>query len=149
MKINSSYAVPLSAERLWQAITDPEILKACLNSCYEVNRLDHGEYIALFHIKIGPVQNHYSAKLKIIDSNTIEKYKLQVSVKSDDQVTAEAKADVRLESMDEDNARINYSAEIVVYGPLAKIGALVIKPFAKKQIGYFFDRISEQVTKGR
>jgi len=149
MVIRSGYRVPLSADRLWRAITDPVILQNCLNSCHEVKRSEDGEYLAFFNIMLGPTKRHYSAQLKIADSAAIDNYQLEVSVEGDLNASAEAVADVRLESIDDQNTRISYFAEVVVYGWLDRFPSGLIKHFAKKQIGRFFERISEQVAKYR
>lgn len=149
IEIRSGHQVPLSADRLWKAITDPVILQNCLNNCYEVNRSEDGEYFAFFNIMLGPATRHYSAQLKIIDSAAIDSYRLEVSVEGDLNASAEAVADVRLEPIDDQNTRINYSAEVVVYGWLERFPSGLIKRFAKKQIGRFFDRVSEQAAKDR
>jgi len=147
MEIRSAHQVPLSADRLWQAITDPVILQNCLNSCYEVNRSEDGEYFAFFNIKLGPATRHYSAQLKIVDSAGIDNYRLEVSVEGDLSASAQAIADVRLESIDDQSARISYSAEVIVHGWIDRFPSRLIKHFAKKQISRFFERVSEQAAK--
>ena len=149
MEIRSGYQVPLSADRLWGAVTDPVMLQNCLNSCYEVNRSEDGEYFALFNIMLGPATRHYSAQLRIVDSSTIDSYRLEVSVEGDFNASAEAVAEVRLESIGDQSTRINYSAEVIVYGWLDRFPSGLIKRFAKKQIGRFFDQISEQAAKDK
>ncbi len=147
MEFSSSHQVPLSSDQLWQAITDPEVLRSCLRSCYEVRKSGDGEYSALFNIKLGPTKRHFSARLKILDSKAIENYRLVVSLDSDLDARAEAVADVKLESMADNNTRIHYSAEALVHGWLAHIlPALALKHFAKKQIGLFFNRVAENVN---
>ncbi len=147
MLICSSHQVPLSADKLWQAITDPVILQNCLNSCYEVNRTEDGEYSAFFNIKLGPTTRHYSAQLKIVESVAIDNYQLKVSVEGDLNTSAEAVADVGLESINDQTTCINYSAEVVVHGWLDHFPETLIRHFAKKQIGRFFDQVSVQVEK--
>ncbi len=146
MEICSAHQVTLSAGRLWQAITDPIILQDCLNSCYEVNQSEDGEYFAFFNIMLGPVTRHYSAQLKIVDSAATDHYRLEVSVEGDLNASAEAVADVRLESIDNQNTHIHYCAEVVVYGWLDRFPSGLIRHFAKKQIGRFFERVSEQAA---
>lgn len=98
---------------------------------------------------LGPVTRHYSARLRIVDRAAIDNYRLEVSVEGELNASAEAVADVRLESIDDQNTRIHYSAEVVVYGWLDRFPSGLIRGFAKKQIGRFFDRISEQAVQDK
>ena len=149
--ITSSHEVPLSRDELWKAITDPQILQACLKSCEEVQQPQAGEYAALFNIRLGPVKKHFVAQLNIIDSIAKDNYRLKVLVNTDFKAKAEATADVMLESLPGNNTRINYEATAVLYGWLAKFQSKLLEHFAKKQIGLFFDQVAEQAqnTTGR
>jgi carbon monoxide dehydrogenase subunit G len=48
-----------SRERVWAALNDPEVLKACIPGCETLEMLGDNEFQAVASNKIGPVQARF------------------------------------------------------------------------------------------
>ncbi|MYJ52151.1 MAG: hypothetical protein F4093_05725 [Gammaproteobacteria bacterium] len=142
LEFRSSHEVSLSPERLWQAMTDPSILQACLKGCHDVKRLGNDEYSASFEIRLGPFRKRFVVHLKVIDSATTNRYRLEAAVDTDFGAGAEGSARVDLQCLADGGTRIRYVAHAVMHGWLARAGAGMLRRLVERQVGLFFDRIA-------
>ncbi|MXZ80607.1 MAG: hypothetical protein F4Z15_04415, partial [Gammaproteobacteria bacterium] len=134
LEFRSSHEVSLSPERLWQAMTDPSILQACLKGCHDVKRLGNDEYSASFEIRLGPFRKRFVVHLKVIDSATTNRYRLEAAVDTDFGAGAEGSARVDLQCLADGGTRIRYVAHAVMHGWLARAGAGMLRRLVERQV---------------
>ncbi len=143
MDISGEFAIPASREQVWRALNDPEVLKACIPGCQEIEKASDTEFSARLVIKIGPVKVPFKGKVTLSDLDPPNGYKIA----GEGQGTAgfaRGEATVRLK--DDGGATVlAYQAQANVGGKLAQVGSRLLDATANKLAGEFFGKFSELV----
>ena len=67
MEMTGSQRIEASRERVWQALNDPEILKASIPGCERIEKLSDTEMAATVTLKVGPVKASFQGDVKLAD----------------------------------------------------------------------------------
>lgn len=76
MKISGSYEFSTSAQKVWEALTDPESLAGCIPGCEGMETVGEDEYRTVMTVGVGPVRGRYSAKITIADKVPFSSFRL-------------------------------------------------------------------------
>jgi carbon monoxide dehydrogenase subunit G len=141
MDMSGEYRIPAPRQRVWEALNDPEILKASIPGCEELNRLSDRDLEAKVRAKVGPVSATFNGKVTLSDLNPPASYRIAGEGKGGAAGFAKGGADVALA---EDGAEtiLRYNAKADVGGKLAQIGSRLIQGAARKMADDFFGRFS-------
>ena len=136
----------ISADRadVWTALNDPEVLKACIPGCQEVEKVSENELTAKVVQKVGPVKATFTGEVTLSDIVEGESYTISGKGKGGAAGGASGGAKVRLEDT-ADGTLLTYEAEAKVTGKIAQLGGRLIDGFAKKMADQFFDTFQQQV----
>jgi carbon monoxide dehydrogenase subunit G len=146
MEMSGEHRIPAPRERVWAALNDPEVLKASIPGCQELEKVSDTEMKAKVLAKVGPVKATFNGDVTL--SNIVAPASYTISGEGKGGVAGFAKggADVTLEE-DGDETILRYSAKAQVGGKLAQLGARLIDATAKQMAGQFFTAFAEQVRK--
>jgi carbon monoxide dehydrogenase subunit G len=122
MKMSGEYRIPASRQTVWEALNDPDILRACIPGCETLEKTSETELTAKVTIKIGPVKAKFGGKVTLSDLDPPNGY-----------------------SISGDGTILRYTAEAQVGGKLAQIGQRLIDGSANKLAGQFFAKFAETV----
>ena len=67
MDMQGSRMLAVNREQAWQALNDPEMLKACIPGCERFEASDADTYNMTAAIKIGPVAAHFNGRVQLSD----------------------------------------------------------------------------------
>src|SRR5258708_6536734 len=81
MKIEGSYEIPASPERVFQALTDPAVLQKCIPGCQELNKTGENQYSAKLSAGVGSIKSVFTATIAMEDLVPPTHYKLVVEGK--------------------------------------------------------------------
>ena len=56
MEMKGSHTIPASREKVWAALNDAEVLKACIPGCKDLDKKSDTEFSATVVAKVGPVK---------------------------------------------------------------------------------------------
>ncbi|MFN0039203.1 MAG: SRPBCC family protein [Burkholderiales bacterium] len=138
--------IPLPQQRVWEALNDPEILKACIAGCESIERVSDNEYKVAIMAAIGPVRAKFSGKLLLSDIHPPHSYSLAFEGSGGAAGFGKGSARVSLAS-DAQGTLLTYQATASVGGKLAQIGSRLIDGVAKKMADEFFAKFNATVTK--
>ena len=141
MDMTGEYRIPAPRQRVWEALNDPEILKAAIPGCEELNMLPGNEMEARVKAKVGPVSATFTGKVTLNDLNPPESYRIAGEGKGGAAGFAKGGAEVNL-AEDGADTILRYSAKADVGGKLAQIGSRLIQGTAKKMADDFFGKFS-------
>ena len=141
MDMTGEYRIPAPRQRVWEALNDPEILKAAIPGCEELNKLPDNEMEARVKAKVGPVSATFTGKVTLNDLNPPESYRIAGEGKGGAAGFAKGGAEVNL-AEDGADTILRYSAKADVGGKLAQIGSRLIQGTAKKMADDFFGKFS-------
>ena len=77
MNLKGEHQIPADRQSVWNALNDPEILKACLPGCEQLDKNSDTEMTATITTKIGPVKATFSGAVKLSELNPPISYKLE------------------------------------------------------------------------
>jgi carbon monoxide dehydrogenase subunit G len=144
MDMTGEYRIPAPRQRVWEALNDPEILKAAIPGCEELVQKSPTELEAKVRAKVGPVSARFGGTVTLGDLNPPESYTISGQGSGGAAGFAKGGASVRL-TEDGDATVLRYEAKAEVGGKLAQIGSRLIQGTARKMADEFFGNFSRIV----
>ena len=139
-------AAPL--DRVWQALNDPEVLKACIPGCQNLEKKSDTEFTATVVLKIGPIKATFAGEVTIKNLNPPRSYTIEGEGKGGIAGFAKGGADVSLSEDGADVTVLKYAAKADVGGKIAQLGSRLIMSTSKKLAGEFFSTFNQTVSAG-
>jgi hypothetical protein len=144
MDMTGEQVIPLPQGKVWEALNDPEVLKACIPGCEKVEKLSDSDYRVLMTATVGPVKAKFTGKMSITDANPPNRYTLTFEGTGGAAGFAKGGAQVVL-APDGSSTRLTYTASATVGGKLAQVGSRLIDGIARKTAEEFFARFNQTV----
>ena len=150
MEMQASRALPASQQQAWDALNDPDMLKACIPGCDKLEATGDGQYAVGMAVKIGPVSAKFKGKLQVSDLVPPESYQLAFDGQGGVAGFGKGQAQVRLEPLPDDAlgqpcCELHYSVNATVGGKIAQLGQRLIDGAAKGMAEDFFRRFDEEL----
>ncbi|MGH8679770.1 MAG: SRPBCC family protein [Burkholderiales bacterium] len=145
MEMTGEQRIALPQQRVWEALNDPETLKACIPGCETIEKVSDTEYKVSMTAAVGPVKAKFSGKLLLSDLNPPDSYSLTFEGSGGAAGFGKGSAKVAL-AADGDGTRLTYSAHATVGGKLAQVGSRLIDGVARKMADEFFTRFNRKVA---
>ena len=145
MEMSGEQHISLPQQRVWEALNDPAILKACIPGCESIDRVSDNEYKVAMTASIGPVKAKFNGKLLLADMNPPNSYSLAFEGSGGAAGFGKGSAQVAL-APDGAGTLLTYKATASVGGKLAQIGSRLIDGVAKKMSDDFFIRFNKTVA---
>ena len=147
MDLTGEYRIPAPRETVWAALNNPDILKACIPGCEELNKTSDTEFVARVVAKIGPVKAGFNGKVTLSDLDPPNGYTIAGEGQGGAAGFAKGGAKVRLEPVDGGSATmLHYAADAQIGGKLAQIGSRLVEGSARKLADEFFAAFATQAA---
>jgi carbon monoxide dehydrogenase subunit G len=144
MDMTGEYRIPAPRQTVWEALNDPEILKASIPGCEELTKKSDTELEAKVRAKVGPVSARFGGAVTLGDLNPPESYTISGQGSGGAAGFAKGGAKVHL-TEDGEVTILRYEATADVGGKLAQIGSRLIQGTARKMADDFFGTFSRIV----
>ena len=145
MDMTGEQRIEASRDKVWAALNDPEVLKACIPGCQTIEKLSDTEMQASVTLKIGPVKASFAGKVSLGDLDPPKSYTISGEGSGGIAGFAKGEAKVRLED-DGAATMLYYEVKAQIGGKIAQLGARLIDGTAKKLAGEFFTTFSKVVA---
>ena len=145
MEMSGEQLVPAPQPAVWNALNDPQMLKACVPGCESIELIGENTYQVAMVARVGPVSAKFKGKLTLSDIKPPNSYSIAFEGQGGPAGFAKGGAQVRL-SPDSDNTRLAYDVKASVGGKLAQIGSRLVDAAAKKIADDFFRNFNEKVS---
>jgi len=139
MEISHTRFVPQPQARTWQALHDPDILRACIPGCESIEKISDTEMLVVMHAQVGPVSARFRGKMTLSDLRPPHAYTVAFEGQGGAMGFGKGKARVEL-SLAQDGTDLRYQVSAQVGGKLAQIGARLVDAAAEKLADDFFAR---------
>lgn len=146
MDMSGERHIQASRQRVWDALNDPEMLRASIPGCESVTRTAEDAFEAKVSLKIGPMAAKFGGKVKLENINAPVSYTITGEGNGGAMGFAKGGADVALEEISADETLLKYSVKAQVGGKMAQLGARLIDSTAKQMSDQFFDRFAAAVA---
>jgi carbon monoxide dehydrogenase subunit G len=144
MNITGEQRIPVPRQRVWEALNDPEILRASIPGCQSLERETDDRFTATVEVKVGPIGARFKGAVSLADLDPPNGYALILQGNGGISGSVKGSAKVRL-SEDVGSTLISYEVEAQVGGRMAQLGGPIIDATAKQLAGKFFSRFGEIV----
>jgi carbon monoxide dehydrogenase subunit G len=144
MDMTGEHRIRLPQQRVWEALNDPEILKASIPGCEELVRDSETSFKGRISASVGPVRAKFSGQATLTDIDAPNGYTLTGNGSGGAAGMVKGGAKVRLTS-DAEGTILHYEAQAQVAGKLAQIGARLVDMAAKKMADEFFENFAAQL----
>jgi uncharacterized protein len=137
--------IPASQQDTWQALNDPEMLRACVPGCESITLVNPNEYQVLMTARVGPVSAKFRGRLSLFDIKPPQSYSLAFEGQGGAAGFAKGAAQVKL-SPEGDQTRLAYEVKANVGGKLAQIGSRLVDAAARKVADEFFQNFTRKMS---
>ena len=150
MEMQASRSLAVSQQQAWEALNDPETLKACLAGCDRFEPQGDDQYAVGMAVKVGPVSAKFSGKVTLSDITPPERYRIAFEGQGGVAGFGKGEADVTLTPEPADAAGqprclLSYSVQAQVGGKIAQLGQRLIDGAAKSTADDFFKRFDAEM----
>jgi len=145
MEMTGEQLIPLPQQKVWEALNDPEVLKACIPGCESIERVTDTEYKVAITAAVGPVKAKFAGKLLLSDLNPPTSYSMAFEGSGGAAGFGKGGAQVSLSS-DGSGTKLSYSAKATIGGKLAQVGSRLIDGVAKKMADDFFKAFNAKIA---
>jgi len=144
MDMSGEHHIAAPREKVWAALNDPEVLKACIAGAETVEKTSDTEFSAVVVAKVGPVKAKFKGKVTLSDIDAPNGYTISGEGQGGAAGFGKGGAEVKLVD-DGDGTLLSYTANASVGGKLAQIGSRLVDSTAKKMAADFFTAFTEHV----
>ena len=144
MDMTGERRIPAPRRIVWDALNNPEVLKASIPGCDSLEQLSENQLKATASIKIGPISAKFGGAVTLSDIDPPNGY--TISGEGQGGVAGFAKGGAKVALVDDGDATLlTYTVNAQVGGKIAQLGARLIDATAKQMAEAFFDRFLKQV----
>lgn len=146
MKLSDSQILPAPPDKVWEALTDTEVLARCLPGTERLEPAGPDRYRAVVGFALAAISGKYNGTLEFADKNPPQSLTLKIEgkgtpgfMKGEGRVTlAPSEGGKRTE--------LHYEGDAQVGGMIAAVGQRMIEVAARKIVSQFFERFSSELA---
>lgn len=147
MDMQGSRHLAVTQQQAWDALNDPEVLKACIPGCDKVEATGENQYAIGMAVKIGPVAARFNGKILLTDVQPPERYTLNFEGQGGAAGFGKGNAQVRLAPAAGGGCDLAYTAHAQVGGKIAQVGQRLVDGVAKSMAEDFFKRFDAEMQR--
>ncbi len=145
MEMTGEQIIDQPQSKVWEALNDTEVLKACIPGCDTLEKVSDTEYKMTMTAAVGPVRAKFNGKLMLADVNPPVSYTIAFEGSGGAAGFGKGSAQVAL-SPEGSGTKLSYNAKAQIGGKLAQVGARLIDGVAKKMADDFFTAFKTRLT---
>ncbi|MBA2526870.1 MAG: carbon monoxide dehydrogenase subunit G [Pyrinomonadaceae bacterium] len=136
MKIEGTHQLQAPRERVYECLTDPQVLQRCIPGCERLEKTAENTYSATIRAGVGTIKGVFTGTVKLEDMRPPEHYRIVVEGKGTPGFM-KGTGDLDLEAQRETTI-IKYIGDLQVGGTIASVGQRMIQGTAKMMASQFF-----------
>ena len=145
MDMTGEYRIPAPRQKVWEALNNPDVLKACIPGCESLEKISDTEMSGRVAAKVGPVSAKFSGKVTLSDLDPPNGYRISGEGAGGAAGFAKGGATVKLADDGTGGTVLAYQVDAQIGGKLAQIGSRLVDGVARKMADDFFSRFSAAV----
>lgn len=136
MKIEGTNQLQAPRERVYECLTDPQVLERCIPGCERLEKTGENTYSATIRAGVGTIKGLFKGTVKLEAMRPPEHYRIVVEGKGTPGFM-KGTGDLDLEAQWQTTI-IKYSGDLQVGGTIASVGQRMIQGTAKMMASQFF-----------
>ena len=146
MDMQGSRQLAVTQQQAWDALNDPEVLKACIPGCDSIEATGENAYALVNAIKVGPVSAKFKGAIQLADIQAPSSYTIQFEGNGGAAGFGKGSAKVVLTPKDA-GCELGNTVNATVGGKIAQVGQRLIDGVAKSMAESFFKRFDEEMQR--
>ena len=146
MDMTGQRALQVTQQQAWEALNDPEILKACIPGCQKFEPVGDQKFAVAAGIKMGPVSALFNGHVQLTDIVPPQSYKLNFDAQGGVAGFGKGESSVEIKPL-EKGCELHYTVHSSVGGKIAQLGQRLIDGVAKNMAEDFFKRFEAALEK--
>lgn len=146
MEMQGSRALAVTQQDAWEALNDPEVLKACIPGCDKVEPAGDNRFNIGVAVKVGPVSARFGGKIVLTQVQPPESYTLSFDGQGGAAGFGKGEAQVKLTPQGS-GCELSYSVKAQVGGKIAQVGQRLIDGVARAMAEDFFKRFDQEMQR--
>ncbi|RYF16191.1 MAG: carbon monoxide dehydrogenase [Comamonadaceae bacterium] len=148
MDMQGSRHLAVTQQQAWDALNDPEVLKACIPGCEKVEATGENQYAMAMAVRIGPVAARFNGRIQLLDVQPPNSYTLHFEGQGGPAGFGKGTARVNLAPpVEGGGCELGYTAQAQVGGKIAQVGQRLVDGVAKSMAEDFFKRFDEEMQR--
>jgi uncharacterized protein len=144
MNMQGSRALAVTRQQVWNALNNPEVLKACIPGCDKFEATSENQYAVGVAVKIGPVAARFAGKVGLSDIKPPDSYTISFEGQGGAAGFSKGNARVTLTSQGT-GCELAYTVHAQVGGKIAQLGQRLVDGAAKSMAEDFFKRFDAEM----
>lgn len=145
MHMTGEQRIAAPRQRVWEALNDPETLRASIPGCQTLTKEGDDRFIATVEVKIGPIGARFKGDVSLTDLEPGKGY--TITGQGNGGIAGSAKGSAKVQLSDDGaGTLISYVVEAEVGGRMAQLGGPIIDATAKNLSAKFFSKFGEIVS---
>ncbi len=143
MEFSGEYRIPARQKRVWEALSDPALLRDCIAGCSRVEKISDSEMVATVVTTVGPISATFKGDVTLSSLSSPIGYTLA----SHDGSAVLARIEARVALAEEqDHTLLKYVASAEIGGQLAGVGGWLAQTVAEMNADDFFAAFSRRLS---
>jgi carbon monoxide dehydrogenase subunit G len=144
VKISGSHTLPVSPERAYKLMQDPEVLARAIPGCESLEKTAENEYRMKMKMAIATISGAFEGQVRIADQVPSSTFRLIVEG-SGRIGFVKGNGLLNLRPVD-GGTEVSYEGDAQVGGTLAAVGQRLLDGTARMMIKRFFSKLAEEAT---
>jgi carbon monoxide dehydrogenase subunit G len=145
MEMTGRQRIEAPKARVWAALNDPDILKACIPGCKTLEKTSDTQMKATAGVRIGPIGASFTGEVTLSELDPPNGYRIDGEGSGGGAGSAKGGAKVSLSDDGPDATVLDYEVSAQVGGKLAQLGGPIIDASAKQMAGQFFKKLAKAI----
>lgn len=146
MDMEGKRQLAVTQQQAWEALNDPEALKACVPGCDRMERTGDNQYAVGMTVKIGPVSAKFAGKIALSEVNPPHSYTLTFDGQGGAAGFGKGTSRVSLTPQGT-GCELAYTVHAQVGGKVAQLGQRLIDGAARSMAEDFFKRFDDEMRR--
>jgi carbon monoxide dehydrogenase subunit G len=148
MEMQGNRHLAVTQQQAWDALNDPQVLKACIPGCDKVEPAGENQYAIGMGVKVGPVAARFAGKIHLQDVMAPNSYTISFEGNGGAAGFGKGSAQVKLAPPAEGaGCELAYTARAQVGGKIAQVGQRLVDGVARSMAEDFFRRFDEEMQR--
>ncbi|MCZ2103206.1 MAG: carbon monoxide dehydrogenase subunit G, partial [Burkholderiales bacterium] len=146
MEMQGTRQLAVTQQQAWEALNDPQVLKACIPGCDSIESSGENAYAITMGIKIGPVSAKFKGNIQLADIVPPQSYTITFEGSGGPAGFGKGESKVTLTPKDS-GCELGYTVNATVGGKIAQVGQRLIDGVAKSMAESFFKRFDDEMQR--
>jgi len=148
MEMQGSRHLAVTQQQAWDALNDPQVLKACIPGCEKIEAAGENQYAIGMGVKVGPVAAKFAGRIHLLEVMAPNSYTLTFEGNGGAAGFGKGSAKVNLAPPTEGaGCELAYTAQAQVGGKIAQVGQRLVDGVARSMADDFFRRFDQEMQR--